>query len=210
MHRFFALTASLALAATPAAAAVFAVDGGFGATSATRSTANGFDVLDLDITRGNVAVIDAELAPGGLFEGWRRATTGEIVAFWSDAGVDVTGVGEPIVETSDPAQVAAVRALQALVGFTALNPTLDESEGFTAEPAPDAGEWTAAILWSRYDRDLEQFTSAAAVTGLFRDAELVVSSDNIGNWLVRDFAVPAPAMLGLFGLGTLGLALRRR
>lgn len=206
--RMMLLAASI-LAASPAAAAVFAIDGGFGPGSATRSTATGLDFLDLTITRGNVSDIDAELVPGGLFDGFRRATTEEVGAFWLDAGVTPTrdGVG-PYVFNSDPAYVAAVSALMELVGLTEASGSFDFSEGFTAEPSGLLQR--SAGLGRGFNRDTGVFDQAAATINDERDPELAFSGDNIGNYLVRAFDVPAPAMLALFGLGAGALVLRRR
>lgn len=209
MHRMLLAAAALSVA-SPASAAVFAIDGGFGAGSATRSTATGLDVVDLPLTIGNYSDIDAELSPGGLFADWRRATRAEIVAFWADGGVNIVFGTEPAPESALPAYVASVSALMDLVGLTEASGSIDLSEGFLAEGAPDPDEATIAYLRRRFDRDLGAFTLASAVTDVTRQRELTFGGDNIGHWLVRNIAVPAPAGLGLLGLGIAALLRRGR
>ena len=199
--RLFLLVAALCLSA-PGAASVLAVGSEFGAESATRSTATGFDWLDLDRSYGGVEATDLRLAPGGDLAGWRRATTDEIVTFWADAGVTVTGSGADPDETTDAAQVSAGLALQQLVGLTIpMNPSLDLSVGYAAEDAVEPGQWTVAYLFSRYDSVVGEYFAAGAIindtrprTPPFPDSEIW------GSWLVRPFKVPEPGSAPLFGL----------
>jgi hypothetical protein len=54
----------------------------------TTDTTTGLDWLDLTQTV-NMSFLDvsAQLAPGGMFAGWRYATVAEVEAFWADAGI---------------------------------------------------------------------------------------------------------------------------
>lgn len=209
--RLSLLLAALWLAA-PGAAAVLPVASAFGADSATRSTATGFDWLDLDRSYGGVRETDLRLTPGGDLASWRRATTDEVVAFWADAGVSVTGTGADPDETTDPAQLAAVLALQQLVSLTIpMNPSLDLSVGYTAEAATDPELWTVAHLFSRFDSLAGEYFSAGAIIDDTRAlAPPFPDSESWGSWLVRPFQVPEPAAAPLFGLLAAVLVSRSR
>ena len=207
-----AAVASLLLTSA-ASAAIIPVATGFGADTATRDTATGFDWLDLLISAGNVADIDAALAdPTSQLFGWRRATTAEVAQFWNNAGITVTSVGGTLVETSDPAQIAAISELMDLVGIGPEGGgSIDISIGYTAEPGGSPGRQGAAFLYRRFNFDpLAALIAAAAVTGAERSTVLS-PGDNLGSWLVRDVdQVPEPESLSLIGLGLIGVALARR
>ena len=199
--RLLLLVAALCLG-SPVTAAVLSVGSEFGADSATRSTATGFDWLDLDRSYGGIDETNLRLASGGDLAGWRRATTGEVVAFWADAGVSVTGTGADPDETTNAAQLGAGLALQQLVGLTIpMNPSLDLSVGYTAEGAAEPDQWAVAYLFSRYDGLVGEYFAAGAIindtkprTPPFPDSEIW------GSWLVRPFQVPEPGPTPLFGL----------
>ena len=210
--RVLTLAIAAACISTSGTAAVTSIATELGADSATRSTATGLDWLDLDRSIASVAETDARLAHGGSLQTWRRATTAEVVAFWLDAGVTVTGSGAVPGETSDPAQLAAILNLQQLVGYTfPKNPSTDLSVGYTAEPGPSPDLQTVAYLFSRYDGVAGAYFAGAAITdAAFPSTPPNPDTEIWGSWLVRSYEVPEPGMLGLLGLGVLGLAASRR
>lgn len=206
------MAASVALLSTslvqPAQATLLEFDSSFGSKTITRDTDTGLDWLDLPVSIGTIAEVDARLAPGGDLYGWRRATTTEVLTFWQNAGVVPTGEGDEFSGTYEPAEVAAIVALIELVGYTDTAPLDEFSWGYTAEsPAP--GEWYAAWLWRRWDHDCCGYTRGAAT--IWTRVSPNPTSQQYGSWLVRDYySVPEPAAFLLIGLGAVGTGLSRR
>src|SRR5262245_27771125 len=63
-------------------------DSEYGPGTITRDTVGGLDWLDVTLTKNrSVDDITAQLGLGGEFEGFRYATTAEIAALWTEAGI---------------------------------------------------------------------------------------------------------------------------
>jgi hypothetical protein len=90
MHIFRSLIAAFALAfSSLATAALISVDDvTLGADSITRDTLSGLEWLDINLTFHTSSLdINSQLSSGGLYDGFRRATTTELIAFLDHAGV---------------------------------------------------------------------------------------------------------------------------
>ena len=62
----------------------------FGANTLTRDPATGFRWLDLTASLGySYSTLTPELAAGGKFAGYRRATPDEVTALWKHASINV-------------------------------------------------------------------------------------------------------------------------
>ena len=76
------------LACAGARAELQSRDSEYGPGTITRDTVGGLDWLDLPLTTNrSVDDITAQLGVGGEFEGFRYATTAEITALWTEAGI---------------------------------------------------------------------------------------------------------------------------
>lgn len=109
------VTSALAAAAyawTPAPASAALIDLG----STTLDTATGLYWLDLTITQGlSIQVVSTNLQPGGLFAGYRFATSSELLTLFAHAGF---GPGQFSNTTSTAPPYSSVSALLNLVGVT--------------------------------------------------------------------------------------------
>jgi hypothetical protein len=114
-------------------------DSEYGPGTITRDTVGGLDWLDLTLTKNrSVDDITAQLGVGGEFEGFRYATTAEITALWTEAGI--TGITNEPIEPADwtVANFEPVSDLiNDLIGVTRVLPIGPLSEGFSADPAPN-------------------------------------------------------------------------
>lgn len=182
---------------------------------------NGREWLDVTATVG-VSVNQAVsiYAP----EGFRLATTEEVIALFVSAGIDeildfstfppITVYGSYDFEiTFDPNNVssaagqAAVANLMDLLGFT--NEEFGWLTGHLADEDGDGFHDLARL------RKATAFSNAAAHTNSSGDAFVPdVPSEFHGSWLVRDAAVvPLPAAVWLFGaalVSLVGVGRRRR
>lgn len=191
----------------------------------TLDTSTGLQWLDLTPTIGTAFMTPDEVAlavdtyEGG---GWAIATSDEVLQFWTNITGNATW---PITgwSTVDPALDGYFQAISSLVGTTQIHtsqsmfygrainstqlPTIIES-GLGMTLLANYPNAPAA----HFDQNLTNF----AVGMLPEDVAFV------GMWMVRGRAtgdtgseiseqsVPAPAALGIFGLGLLGLGFARR
>lgn len=200
--------------AQPAQAALIELDSSFGANTVTRDTDTGLDWLDLTISEGTLPETDARLAAGGDLFGWRRATTAEVMTFWTHAGITPTGSGNTAVLSSDPALAAAIAALMDNIGLSiGGGGSIDNSYGYTAEAGSSPGMWTGAWLLRKYDVDVEAYTQGAAMIWAELEAVPFHTGDVLySSWLVREYRVPEPSALLLLagGAAIMGLGQFRR
>jgi hypothetical protein len=113
-------------------------DSEYGPATITRDTSSGLDWLDLTVTTNrSFNDISAQLGVGGQFEGFRYATTAEISAMWTSAGiVDITTQGPLHGSNWTAANYDAAQTLAGLFGVTVTLPGGVASEGFTADEVP--------------------------------------------------------------------------
>jgi hypothetical protein len=140
------LLVGLAASSLAARAELISLDSPFGAGTVTLDTETGLQWLDLDITAGrSFNDISGELGVGGEFEGYRFATTDEVLDLWTHAGIpDITFEGP--IEATDftAANLEPAQALVGLIGVTLNSPFGPLSEGYTAT-AP-VGDETLRIV----------------------------------------------------------------
>jgi hypothetical protein len=170
----------------------------YGDGSNSLDTTTGLLWLDVPLTYqwGRSAVL-SELGVGGLFEGYRYATSAEIGQLWTNADIP-----NPYNGTANSAS-SAYENLIAMLGHTtsasaiyavlAMNSSLDQLVSF-------------AMLRVTYDRGAPQ--------GQLADPDTDQISTEFGSYLVKDTnVVPIPAALPLFAAGLVAMGLmgwRRR
>jgi hypothetical protein len=159
----------------------------------TRDTATGLDWLDLTQTIGfSYDDMLVELSVGGMFEGFRYATTADV-----DGLQQAAGLSAGLFYTASTITRMRVESLMDMVGVTEFENSTGYkyAYGITSDPF----EPTSTID----DRILRGFSLTAGVSaaqGIIGDN---VSSSTIGNWLIRNTptAVPLPGAIFLFMSG---------
>ena len=160
----------------------------------TRDTNSGLDWLDLTETNSmSYDTVSAQLGTGGQFEGWRYATSAEVVTLWSNFGVHLnqfySGSGPFDPSIDDAARLLgniwfeARRSGSGLLGLTATTSSSGNRAWMGAYNSTSAVYYTDGSHWtSDYG-----------------------SSVQTGSFLVQTSPVPVPAAVWLFGFGLIGL-----
>jgi hypothetical protein len=168
----------------------------------TSDTATGLNWLDLTETSGKSRDdVVTQLGTGGVYDGWRYATSSEVVTLWGNIGVDLNGadLSWPDDPFEDPFVLDAVNLL-----------------GNTTCQADCAGfpYGTLGLTGSQHPTDsaLYDFIGAGYVELTFTTEYLgpgegyMGTTDaglQFGHYLVQ--TVPIPSAVWLFGSGLIGL-----
>lgn len=100
----------------------------FGEDSVTFDTSTGLTWLDIPFSADrSYNDISSEFGPGGDFEGFRYATSGEVISLWLNAGI-------PVIPGNDPSNVVPISGLIDLIGATFDNGSFREVAASTADP----------------------------------------------------------------------------
>jgi len=164
----------------------------------THDTVSGLDWLDLTETNNlSYNAVVSELGSGGDYEGFRVATSAEVVALWANFGIDLTA-GAPTANLSylDPSiQVAA-----SVLGNILYEQSPNYPHGVLGYI--DTSEHVSPLytyLLGAYQTRTDSLYNPA--DGLSVSVEASYRAQ--GTYLVS--AVPVPAAVWLFGSGLLGL-----
>jgi hypothetical protein len=190
-----------------AAAAIISLDSSFGANTITRDTGSGLEWLDLTVTQSIPwGTVESDLAPGGLYQGFRFALREEIEQLAVNAGATLPSV------TPSPANSPAVSTLIGLLGRTFL--TFNPSAG--GDVAYSCGVMSGLSGEGSSQQGVFRHTACYVDSAL--GGQVIPSYDTqysnepprsfTGSWLVRP--VPVPAAVLLLGSALLGLAPWRR
>jgi len=203
-HLLGAVCACLAVFSFSANAALLSVDlNTSGDGLITRDDSTGLDWLDLTETNNTSRnYVLTQLGSGGLFDGWRYATSAEVVALWADNfGIDLSIGASPSMSSVDP-------GVQTAAGF--LGNIINE----TYPSFYDYGTSGVTSTVSTTNSPNYEFLGAyhqigAPNTGYLTrtNSSLATSSSqgDAGHYLVQTSPVPVPAAFWLFGSGLLGL-----
>jgi len=191
---------------------------GFGVDSLTIDTNTGLEWLDwTESTNISYPDIVEQFGSGGDFEGFRHATSREIITLLRN--LDVGFILDDYMNFEEGGAVAAVtpdngESLSAALSYVGQTGTFDgrpSAWAITGDPLPDPSDFGL--------RPNSEF-SPGVLLEIARDGSSVVNNAisafrvgnfQIGHALVRQTIVPEPAsFLCLLGLGILGLTGRRR
>ncbi len=146
----------------------------------TLDTSTGLEWLDITETDLNLSYnrMVGELDKGGMFEGFRYATEDEVLTLLTNAGIDVSSIGE--------ANFEPITAFQALIGinYIALG-QLNDSGGLTSTD-PDPGHCSSPCKVMVTARRFVSGEYAGQGTVPISTRGLDVTGDNLAHWLVRD------------------------
>lgn len=160
----------------------------------TLDSSTGFRWLDLTATLSySYNGMEAELLPGGAFEGFRRASSQEVDVLFTSAGILTRGYV--------PAEIPNIQNLLNFTG-TLENGFRIGSTAFTSNPT-SAG-WHA--ITSHFIAPNESFGAYAQAVNAGEAIDTVNFGD-FGHWLIQ---VPTPGAAGLFAASGLLIARRRR
>lgn len=174
----------------------------------TQDTASGLEWLDLTVTVGmSYDAVSAQLGTGGAYEGWRYATTSEVIGFFDAFGGDsgyYTGWS-----TQNNGLFDEIAPLWGDL-FCSNYSSCPTGEGYSLVIHHGAFSTTShATRSSIYDRPVlgqPDVTTHDYVQIEWEQIPITNSEQGMGSALVRDASVvPVPAAAWLFGSGLIGL-----
>lgn len=182
-----------------AAASIISVDNEFGLDAGTVDTDQSLEFLDLTLTT-QISYHEMQdlINPGGAYEGWRHASSGEVLRMVINAGVEIPDESGKYYPPRGP-----VLELIDLIGMNyTLAPIIPEiygTLGFTRETISDEEQSMFAVFsW---------FTTGFVSSEGYRSPS--VQHFDAGHWLVRENTIPNPGSLSLLSIAGV-LATRRR
>lgn len=171
----------------------------WGADSITLDTNTGMRWLDINHSLNfSYNQIRAEMLDGGLFQGFRYATQGEVEALAINSGI--VHINSRSADNIDPAL-----NLMDFVGFT--RNTRNNPEIFGMTGSVSAGAVGSGVLDHLFSNGLPVYD----VSVLGPSYGMDFNSNSVGNWLVSSTEVPLPSALLFFSsaLALSGLLKRR-
>lgn len=167
----------------------------------TRDTNSGLDWLDLTETNNlSRDFVLTQLVPGGLFEGFRYATSSEVVALWQNLGVDVSAGATGLISGEDPGVLSGANLFGNIWCEFNCTDIPYGVTGITSDQHPSLSYAYNSIGAYYYGTD--------DYTDYYREGSTYYTTSGaavyMGHYLVTT-AVPVPATIWLFGSGLLGL-----
>lgn len=172
----------------------------------TLDTVTGLRWLDLSASYGlNYDYVSGQLGVGGDFDGFRYATTAEVVNLWVNFSIDLAA-GAP---TSSPGLDANVTTATSFLGNTwNTYAWWDYPFGVSGITGDANGAGRRAL--GAYQADFGgTFYETAASDGI-TIADNLANIQPYGSYLVEASAVPVPAAAWLFGSALIGLGFIKR
>lgn len=188
----------------------------------TKDTISGLDWLDLTETNGmSRDYVLTQLGAGGIYEGWRYASSAEVVTLWLNFGLDLSNLDVNTQLNSsgasglDPSLITATNYLgntwceyecsvypYGVEGYTS-DEYIETDPDLIPYAEPDWYFYLGASYTNEYGYVYKDHTSywlsGASITPTYG------SSLTLGSYLVQPSAVPVPGAVWLFGSGLIGL-----
>jgi hypothetical protein len=187
-------------AASTQAAVIVIDDPVFGTGTVLQDTGTSLDYLRLDLTMGyGYAGIEAELGPGGDFDGWMIASTNQMMSLGTSLGI--TNGDTSIQQLSTAAQLRDWFCPL----FTCVNTSTTHvyARGLVSDLYTDGVSQEAFSIGERFNVSPPEVDFRISGFGDVND-----TSEEV--FLIRSTAVPLPAAFWLFGSGILGLVIMTR
>jgi hypothetical protein len=170
-----------------------------GDNAITLDTNSGLKWLDINQTTGlSYNQVLAELAPSGIFGGFRFATNSEVESLFTSIGF---ATPFNTWRTSDGIPAATLQNYFG-VNQSFINPSNQlrmNTNGFTGELFTP----TEVQLYEIWSQDTDDFGRVTIIGGSFEGLnDLDTQSPRVGAWLI----VPEPSSMLLFGMSMIGLA----
>lgn len=167
----------------------------------THDTVSGFNWLDLTETNNlSYNAVVAQLGVGGIYEGFRVATSNEVVALWSNFGIDLSS-GAPT--RTNEGYDSNIAQASSILGNTIAEYNAEVYPAGTIGATSD--KYSADIAFNQrmgaFNNSAYNITSYHIMDGTPSDLDYVYI--HTGTYLVS--SVPVPAAVWLFGSGLLGL-----
>jgi hypothetical protein len=169
----------------------------------TRDTASGLDWLDLTETNNITRITILTLIDSGSLDGWRYATSSEVVTLWDNFGIDLR---DSASNTQNGLNTNLHNAIAYLGNISCewYCPNYPYGTmGMTADIVSTSYPSTYMILGSYYFQptNITRYHTADGNTY----ASYNNSETSYGHYLVKSSPVPIPPAAWLFGSGLIGL-----
>lgn len=163
----------------------------------TRDTTSGLNWLDLTVTTGMSynEVFGELMLEGGRLEGYRFATSDEVISLWAQFGINLSSGVQNIITPS----ISNVETASSYLGNTVSSVSPD----YTGSIGMLHTEWGPDLVNSAgaFNFEGSSFLEGIGARGVFFDT----GSDFIGTYLVSQSPVPLPASIWLFFTGLIAL-----
>ena len=162
------------------------------------------DLRWLDLTETNdMTRLDvlAQLGSGGQFDGWRYATSDEVVTLWSNFGIDLSEGATTFVSGFDALVIDATNILGNILCEANCVWWPNGALGLTSTQSVSPGRYD--VIGALYETRPVPTTEYHVVN--FNSALDNTATTFQGHYLVQSTAVPVPGAIWLFGSGLLGL-----
>jgi hypothetical protein len=163
----------------------------------TRDTVSGLEWLDMTETNDmSYNFVSLQLDVGGQFEGWRYASSEEVIILWGNFGINLAGSG---LGSSVGLNTGIITATDFFGDTSAEYYSLNTGSAGLVSNSPAAGEHIAMGAYYNQPTNTSYYYQDSIIFG--DDTHYLY----YGSYLVQTSPVPVPTAAWLFGSGLIGL-----